>query len=373
MLQSALWFYKQWRTNLEGNGFTVNPYDLCVANKMVNGKQLTVIWHVDDAKISHEDPAVVTEFVQWTDRLYGDDELGRVKAVRGHRHDYLGMILNYEEPGVVSIDMDHYVSKMLEDYEYPIKERVTSPANHALFQEYKTAKKLNEKERKHFHTMVAKALFLCKRARPDILPTTTYLCSRVKEPNVVDKAKLHRMMAYLKLNPTDKLRLEACNYVVTSADAAFAVHDDYKSHTGVTVSLGRGTIHAESKKQKLNTRSSTEAELVAADEAMTNALWTKWFCEQQGYPVTSNRLKQDNQAAMKLEENGKFSSHKRTRHINIRYFFITDQVDKKNVSIEYCPTDKLEADFMSKPLQGAKFQQFKNVIMNTKKKCVSAQ
>ena len=114
MLQSALWFYKQWRANLEGN--------LCVANKMVNGKQLTVIWYMDDAKISHEDPAVVTEFVQWTDRLYGDDELGCVKAVRGPRHNYLGMILNYEEPGVVTIDMDHYVSKMLKDYEYPIKE-----------------------------------------------------------------------------------------------------------------------------------------------------------------------------------------------------------------------------------------------------------
>ena len=77
---------------------------------------------------------------------------------------------------------------------------------------------------------------------------------------------------------------------------------------------------------------------------------------------------QDNQAVTKLEENGKFSSHKRTRHINIRYFFITDQIDKKNVTVKHCPTDELMADFMSKPLQGAKFIKFKNMIKNLPEK-----
>ena len=97
---------------------------------------------------------------------------------------------------------------------------------------------------------------------------------------------------------------------------------------------------------------------------MTMVLWMKWFCEQQGYKVKSNTLQQDNQATIKLEENGKFSSHKRTRHINIRYFFITDQINKKNVTVRYCPTDELMADFMSKPLQGLKYQRFKSMIMN---------
>ena len=67
---------------------------------------------------------------------------------------------------------------------------------------------------------------------------------------------------------------------------------------------------------------------------------------------------------MKLKENGKFSSGKRTRHINMRYFFIADQTEKKHVRVKYCPTDELMADFMSKPLQGAKFLKFKHLIMN---------
>ena len=55
MLHSSLLFYKKWRGDLEGAGFVVNPYDPCVANRMVRGKQFTVCWHVDDVKASHSD------------------------------------------------------------------------------------------------------------------------------------------------------------------------------------------------------------------------------------------------------------------------------------------------------------------------------
>ena len=84
----------------------------------------------------------------------------------------------------------------------------------------------------------------------------------------------------------------------------------------------------------------------------------------QGHKITCNILQQDNESAIRLEKNEKFSSHKATKHINIRYFFITDQINKKNVTVKYCPTDDLTVDFMSKPLQGAKFQKFKSMIMN---------
>ena len=64
-----------------------------------------------------------------------------------------------------------------------------------------------------------------------------------------------------------------------------------------------------------------------------------------------------------LEENGKSSSGKRTRALNIRYFFLTDQIEKGNLNVIYCPTADMVADFMSKPLQGEKFIKFKNIIM----------
>eukprot|EP00980_Cylindrotheca_fusiformis_P005449 scaffold1166_cov114-Cylindrotheca_fusiformis.AAC.2 len=129
------------------------------------------------------------------------------------------------------------------------------------------------------------------------------------------------------------------------------------------MSMGGGALFHGSKKQKLNTRSSTEAELVGVDDYATNILWTKLFLEEQGYPVERNVLHQDNKSAILFEVNGQKSAGKRSRAINIRYFFITDQVKKGNISIEYCPTDDMIADYMTKPLQGEKFRKFKRDIL----------
>ena len=163
----------------------------------------------------------------------------------------------------------------------------------------------------------------------------------------------------------DKLILSADNLhtIKWSVDTSFAVHPDFKSHTGATMSLGTGAAISMSKKQKLNTRSSTEAELVGADDASTMILWTKLFMEAQGYQVTKNILYQDNKSTILLETNGKQSSSKRTRAINIRYFFLTDQVKKGNVIIEYCPTKEMIGDYMTKPLQGKLFEKFRKLIM----------
>ena len=65
-----------------------------------------------------------------------------------------------------------------------------------------------------------------------------------------------------------------------------------------------------------------------------------------------------------VEENGKESSHKRTRHINIRYFFITDCIKCREFEVEYCPTNDIWVDFLTKPLQGKKFQKFREILMN---------
>jgi hypothetical protein len=146
-------------------------------------------------------------------------------------------------------------------------------------------------------------------------------------------------------------------------DASFAVHPNMRSHTGGVFTMGRGFPINISTKQKLNTRSSTESELVAVDDMMPIVLWTRYFLMAQGYGVTENLLLQDNRSSMLLERNGKASSSKRTRHINIRYFFITDRVNMKEVEIEWCPTKEMVADFMTKPLQGSHFRRLRDLIM----------
>ena len=127
--------------------------------------------------------------------------------------------------------------------------------------------------------------------------------------------------------------------------------------------MGRGFPIVSSTKQKLNTRSSTESELVGVDDMMPSILWTRYFLKAQGYKVNDNIVFQDNKSTMLLERNGKASSSKRTKHINVRYFLITDRISKGEVRVEWCPTAEMVMDFMTKPLQGSTFKRFRDLIM----------
>ena len=364
MLQAALLWYKKFRSDLEGIGFKFNGYDPCVANRVVSGKQHTIRFHVDDVMSSHVESEVNNNFLKWANEEYG--KIGKVKASRGKKHEYLGMNFDFSEPGKVKISMDEYTKSMIEDLSVKLSENDTmkTPGGSNLFE--KGTGKLLEKDRKEeFHTVTARGLFMTKRARPDIQQTISVLCTRVQEPIEADWKKLIRLMKYLNGSKDLKLVLQATDLRVIKwyVDAAFAVHPDFKSHTGAVMTMGNGAIQAISRKQKLNTRSSTEAELIGVDDAMTMIMWTKLFLEEQGYDVEKNVVLQDNQSAILLEKNGRKSAGKRSRALNVRYFFITDQIEKGNAVIEYCGTDDMVADFMTKPLQGEKFKKFRKVIL----------
>jgi hypothetical protein len=144
------------------------------------------------------------------------------------------------------------------------------------------------------------------------------------------------------------------------------VHPYLKSHTGGTLSLGKGSVYSASTRQKLNTKSSTKAELVGVDDIMPLILWTLYFLDAQGYGVTENKVFQDNQSAILLDKNGRRSSSRRTRHINIRYFFVTGQIQSKELTVEYCPTGEMVADMFTKPLQGSPFRKFRAAVLNLK-------
>jgi hypothetical protein len=132
-------------------------------------------------------------------------------------------------------------------------------------------------------------------------------------------------------------------------DASYAVHTDMKSHTGGILSIGKGAIYATSIRQKINTKNSTEAELVGVSDVMSQVMWTRYFLQGQGCKVNESIIHQDNKSAILLENNDRASSGKRTRHIDIRYFFVMDKVHQNEAAIVYCPTKDMIADFFTKP------------------------
>lgn len=128
------------------------------------------------------------------------------------------------------------------------------------------------------------------------------------------------------------------------------------SHTGAAMTYESGTAQSISCELKLNTRSSTKAELVGLDDVSIMILWTKLFMEGQGYKIKNNILYQDNKRTLLLLNNGK---HKGTRAFNIQYFFLTDQIEMNHLVAEYYPTTKMVADFMFKLLKEKSFQEFR--------------
>ena len=265
--------------------------------------------------------------------------------------------------------MEKYIDEMLEEAPAEFSQEVKTCAASHLFNVNEECPKLDKERKDIFHHLVAKCMFLCKRARPDIQLPVAFLATRVQDPNEDDWKKLGRMICFIR-GYRDVLTLEAKSFHVMKwwIDASYAAHPDRRSHTGGVLMPGKGAVIAKSSKQKINMKSSTEAELVGADDLIGDVIWTRMFLQWQGWGATDNIVYQDNESAMKLEVNGKASSTKRTKHIDIKYFFITDRVKAGDSRVVRCPTLEMIADFFTKPLQGSLFHKFRDVIMNIARK-----
>jgi hypothetical protein len=227
-LQASLLFWK--------NLTKLNPYDQCVANKEIEGNQCTILWHVDDLKISHIDSKTVDMILDKLNEKYGTKE-APLTVTRGKVYDYLGMTLDFTEEGKVMIKMDDYVEGILEEARDDMSGESATPAADHLFtvnEEPDSEHMLLTEDSEYFHTMTAKLLLLSKRAQPDVQTPVAFLCTRVKAPDKDDYKKLAQVVNYLRGNPKLYLTLEADDTQIVTwwIDALFAVHKDMKSHTG---------------------------------------------------------------------------------------------------------------------------------------------
>ena len=129
--------------------------------------------------------------------------------------------------------------------------------------------------------------------------------------------------------------------------------------------MDTGCIHHKSTKQKLNTKSSTESEVVGASDYLPWTIWLKMFLQAQGYVLNTCYYYQDNESAIRLIKNGRKSSRDKTRHIKIRYFFIADVIKRENLTVKACRSEHMVADYYTKPLQGKLFRKMRDKIMGT--------
>ena len=157
MLIAALLFYRKFKKDLEGIRFIFNPYDPCVANRIISSKQQTVRFHIDDLMSSHVDKKVNDKFLIWLNDKYG--EHGDFTATRGDTHDYLGMIFKFSN-GEVKISMVDYIRNVLKEFPLKFKkgDRAVNPVASDMFKQ-DNSKKLSKEQAEIFHCTVAKALY----------------------------------------------------------------------------------------------------------------------------------------------------------------------------------------------------------------------
>ncbi|CAJ1944996.1 unnamed protein product [Cylindrotheca closterium] len=244
-------------------GFTLNPYDLCVANGIFEGKQCTICWYVDDNKISHVNPKVVDDVIKKIESKFGP-----MSQTRGDKHDFLGMELKYKK-GKLTIGLKKHILKAINTFDEDITRNAASPAKGYLFDVWPDAQKLDEKKADCFHSVVQSLLYVSRRCRLDIQTAIGFLCTRVDSPDEDDWAKLKRLLQYLRgtIDLVRTLGGEDINRMKSWVDVSYGIHDECKSHTGGCTSFGWGVLLTKCQKQKLNTKSPTEAEIVGITRA----------------------------------------------------------------------------------------------------------
>jgi hypothetical protein len=207
--------------------------------------------------------------------------------------------------------MSKYTEGCIEEFEQnhegQLLKIVSTPATDNLYRvrkEEETAL-LSKDKATHFHSNVAKLLFLVKRGRPDILLAISFLTMRVKAPDEDNWKKLLRVLGYLKGTLHFELTI-SCNSLdklTWYIDGSYGIHEDMKGHSGAVLMIGDSTVLSRSNKQKVNTRSSTEAELITVDDTLPTVQWAKSFMMDQGYDLETV-IKEDNKSTMLLMKNG---------------------------------------------------------------------
>ena len=356
-IESGKLWYDLLSATLESLGYVRNAVDQCVFNKTVNGKQCTVAVYVDDLFISSAELSLITEL---ENKL--KSEFKQIEIHEGPLYSYLGMSWDYSVPGEVKVTMEGFIADLMKWSE--IEGTVLTPAANHLF-ETREAEKLPTDKAEFYHSAAAKLLYLSKRVRPDIILAVSFLTTRVQSPDVDDWSKLQRVLKYL--NGTQEmgivLRPDKSGKHEAYIDASYGIHADGKSHSGMILTLGLGPLLVKSTKQKINTKSSTEAELIALSDLCSPVIWNREFLIAQGENLKPTTVYQDNQSTMALVNKGA-STSERTRHIKIRYFWVKDQVDNGEIQIVYVPTEDMTADILTKPLQGEHFLRLRQLLLN---------
>ena len=247
-IQSAVLWYNELSSTIEGMGFVKNPYDLCSFRRAITSGECSILVYVDDLLISSSNKDTLQEVAAVLRNKYGG-----ITTTEGYTHDYLGIRWDFSVPLQVSLSMEGYINDLLKKFQ-PFKASNT-PASSDLFENKPQSPPLGKLKRELFHSAVMTLHYLAKRVRPDILAAVSFCATRVLAPNEHDLCKLQRILGYLSNSVSQQLLLKIGEEISVRSyvDSSFGTYDDGKSVTGTVIFIGQAPVYFKSSKQKIVT------------------------------------------------------------------------------------------------------------------------
>jgi len=352
-IESARLWYEHLKATLLSLCYTVSSYDECL---FIRDDSIITL-HVDDLLILCATIGLRDSILRELQIRYRT-----LNIVTGLVHDYLGMRFTFSPDGRVNISMTGYINNIKRDYDY-LSGSASTPASLELFSANSNSAKLNEEHAYNYHSCVARLLFLSKRTYPSLLTSVAYLSTRIQCSTDQDANKLKRVLKYITTSPPGVLDFHPSDNVNITAfvDASYGCHPDARSHSGGVIYIGKCPIFFKSTKQKLNCKSSTEAELIALSDLLSPILWIRNIMLELYPNLGPAIIYEDNLSVIDLLTKGRSTAEK-TRHIHMRFFFICDYIARGEIIIKPIPTEYQVADLLTKPLSRIPFHRLRTSL-----------
>ena len=364
-LNTALYGLKQagmiWNQNLDD--FLVNTLafrrtraDPCVYIFTRDRSKVILGVHVDDILLAHNDEALCNEIVAEFSKKWEITDLGKPSQLLGLR------ITREGDTGAITLTQQEYVEELLNKFHMKNCRPVSTP-HQAGFYLSTNMCPTNEAEtlgmkKTPYAELVGSVNWLSTNTRPDIATAVGTLCRFISNPGKQHWRAALRVLAYLSGTIDHGISYEHQNAPTDSLIGYSGADwggdpDTRRSTTGYVSTFAGGPIAWKSKLQKSSSLSSVEAEYIAACSASREAKWIRLLLAEMEFPITGPiTIFEDNQGCISVSNNNRTDS--RTKHIDVKYHFVRDMIQCKQIALQYIPTDKMLADCLTKPTSVAK-------------------
>jgi len=361
MPQASAYFHEHSDKVLRSFGCIPTPEDDCCYTLTYKGHFAIINKHVDDFGLLSKSKWLLDYIKNKLREVY-------IITVDEDMKYYLGYNIIRDRPKKsLMLNQCGYIDEFLFKYQIPlIGPFPSTPMDYLPRSEHAVKIFLDKKGITDFQSRVGSLLYLAIMSRPDILYAVATLTSCTKTPTTEDLQAVNRVLSYIAGTRTLGLNLFSDEGVklYATVDASYACHEDFKSHSGCTLHIGcnSGSIVTISKKQKVTADSSTIAEFIATHIVTKEIMWARRFLASIGYPQEEPTiLYEDNMSTIAMIKNK--CNGKRTKHIEVRYNLIREQVEKLAIKMQHLITTNMTSDMLTKALSPAPFIHLRKQIL----------